>query len=98
MVIDYRNIAEIHAMGFFSEVAAYSASRKKKKTLAEATGRSVGGKYRKKKATKKRIFHLSLERLRLRHILTRSRKTPCLSHLSEGDFSEAARCPEGCTS
>ncbi|GIY35869.1 hypothetical protein CDAR_404451 [Caerostris darwini] len=47
MLIDDRNIAEIHALRFFREVAAATAplgGRSKKKTLASATGRSVGGK------------------------------------------------------
>ncbi|GIY77852.1 hypothetical protein CEXT_366751, partial [Caerostris extrusa] len=44
MLIDDRNIAEIHVKRFFSEVAAaYSASRKKK-TLAAENGTSVAGK------------------------------------------------------
>ncbi|GIY35875.1 hypothetical protein CDAR_404501 [Caerostris darwini] len=68
MLIDDRNIAEIHAMNFFSEVAAAMEppGRRRRPWQKQLESLWVGNKEeRRKTAKKKKIFHLSLERLRL---------------------------------
>ncbi|GIY35866.1 hypothetical protein CDAR_404421 [Caerostris darwini] len=69
MLIDDRNIAEIYAMRFFSEVAAAIAPLGRRRPWhQQLEGVWVGNKGKKKRRKRRRrrkIFHLSLERLRL---------------------------------
>ncbi|GIY77856.1 hypothetical protein CEXT_366771 [Caerostris extrusa] len=95
MLIDDRNIVEIHATRFFSEVAAVTRLQEEKEDLGRSDWKACGWEIKKRikaKKKEKNIFHLSQEKPCLQHILTRPRKTPCLSYLSKWDFSETARC------
>ncbi|GIY77870.1 hypothetical protein CEXT_366861 [Caerostris extrusa] len=66
MLIDDRNMAKIHAMRFFSEVAAAMEPQVEEEDLGRSNWKACGWKIkRRRKKNKKKIFPLSPERLRL---------------------------------